>query len=80
MSLFTTVKRPKIKRTAFNLSHERKQTQNMGTLTPILCEEVVPGDTWKLQTELLIKLAPMISPLMHRITAYVHYWFVPNRS
>lgn len=51
---------------------------NMGDLVPFLCQEVLPGDKFKLSTELLIKLAPLKAPVMHRITAYVHYFFVPT--
>lgn len=51
---------------------------NMGDLVPIMCKEVLPGDRFKVSTELLIKLAPLKAPVMHRITAYVHYFFVPT--
>lgn len=79
MALFTTVKKAKVRKTAFNLSHERKQTMEMGKLTPILCEEVVPGDKWIINTQMMVKLAPMVAPIMHRIDLYIHYFFVPNR-
>lgn len=51
---------------------------NFGDLVPILCKEVLPGDKMKLNTELLIKFAPLKAPVMHRIKAYVHYFFVPT--
>lgn len=51
---------------------------NMGDLVPIMCKEVLPGDKFKVSTELSIKLAPLKAPVMHRITAYVHYFFVPT--
>lgn len=51
---------------------------NMGDLVPIMCKEVLPGDKFKVTTELSIKLAPLKAPVMHRITAYVHYFFVPT--
>lgn len=69
-----------MKKAKFNLSHERKLSLNMGQLTPIMKMEVLPGDQIKLDsTEMLMRMAPMIAPVMHRIKAYVHYWFVPNR-
>lgn len=77
--LFSLVQGPKIKRTAFDLSHERKLSARMGALIPILCQEVVPGDTWDISSEMMIRFAPMTAPLMHRINAYIHYFFVPNR-
>lgn len=70
-------KRPS--RAKFNLSHERKLTLKMGPLYPILVQEVVPGDQMQVTSETMLRLAPMLSPVMARIDAYVHYFFVPNR-
>ena len=78
MSIFTKVKAPKVPSSLFNLSHEAKLSCNMGDLVPILCQEIIPGDKFKVSTELLIKLAPLKAPVMHRLTAYVHYFFVPT--
>lgn len=66
-------------RNLFNLSHERKLTCKMGLLVPILCEEVVPGDVFRVSTDLVVRLAPMIAPVMHTINVYTHYFFIPNR-
>lgn len=51
---------------------------NFGDLVPVCVKEVLPSDRIKISTELLIKLAPLASPVMHRLNAYVHYFFVPN--
>ena len=64
---------------SFDLSHDRKQTMRMGVLTPCLCEEVVPGDTFRVHTDLGLRLAPLIAPMMHRVNVFVHYFFVPTR-
>lgn len=69
----------RVRRTKFHLNHEVKTTARFGELTPILCQEILPGDTWKLQTEQLIRFAPVLSPVMHRCNAFLHYYFVPNR-
>ncbi|UIB81485.1 major capsid protein [Flyfo microvirus Tbat2_185] len=79
MNLFKTVKVSRPKRNAFDLSHDKKLSMNMGDLVPILCEEVVPGDTFRLNTECLMRFAPMLAPIMHRVNVYTHYFFVPNR-
>lgn len=78
MSIFTKVKAPTIKRSVFNLSEEAKISCNFGDLIPICCKEVIPSDHFRISTELLIKLAPLAAPVMHRINAYVHYFFVPT--
>lgn len=73
----TSIKKPK--KNVFDLSHERKLSMNMGDLVPIYIEEVVPGDKFKVSTEQLIRLAPLVSPMMHRVNCYTHFFFVPNR-
>lgn len=79
MSLFTTVKVPRVRRNTFNLSHHNKLSTNMGRLTPILCEEVLPGDQWHINSNSLVRLAPMLAPMMHNVNVFMHYFFVPNR-
>lgn len=78
-SLFKQTVGRKPKRNVFDLSHERKFSMNMGQLIPILCEEVIPGDSFRMNTEVLMRLAPMVSPVMHRVNVYTHFFFVPNR-
>jgi len=77
--LFSTVGYKKPKRTAFDLSHERKLSCKMGQLIPIMVDEIMPGDTFKIRSEVLVRLAPMIAPVMHRTNVFIHYFFVPNR-
>ncbi|QXP44159.1 MAG: major capsid protein [Arizlama microvirus] len=66
-------------RSVFDLSHERKLSCDMGKLIPIMCEEIVPGDTFKARTNMLIRIAPMLAPVMHRMDAFTHFFFVPSR-
>lgn len=66
-------------RSVFDLTHEKKLSCNMGELVPVFCEEVLPGDTFKVKTDMLVRLSPMLAPVMHRITAYTHFFFVPTR-
>lgn len=63
----------------FNYFPERKFTCNMGELVPIMFEEVLPGDVWKLNATALIRLQPMVFATMHNIKAYTHWFFVPYR-
>ncbi len=79
MSIFSSIRAPRIKKTAFDLSFENKLSCNMGQLVPVFCKEVLPGDKWRAQTTTLIRFSPLRSPIMQSIDAYVHYFFVPNR-
>lgn len=66
-------------RSVFDLSHEVKLTCDMGQLIPIMSEELVPGDTFKLGNQIVIRMQPLVAPIMHEINAYIHYFFVPYR-
>lgn len=76
---FTEVELTKPKRSTFDLSHEKRVSSMFGKLTPILCAEAIPGDSWYGSSEILVKLAPMIAPIFQRVNIWVHYFFVPNR-
>lgn len=78
-SIFEDVKINVPNRNSFNLSHNRLQTLKFGELTPFLCQEVVPGDTFKCETNSLIRFAPMLAPIMQNIDVYTHFFFVPYR-
>lgn len=79
MSIFNSIRVKKPKRSAFNLSHEVKLTCDFGELVPFVCQEVLPGDSWKLSAESLVRFAPLKTPMMSRVNVYTHFFFVPNR-
>lgn len=79
MKIFESVQGKRPQYSAFDLSHERKMSMEMGILTPCYYQEILPGDHFKVKTETLLRMAPMIAPIMHRVNLYVHYFFVPNR-
>lgn len=66
-------------RSVFDLSYSYKFTCDMGQLIPIMCDEVVPGDVFKIGNEVVVRFAPLVAPIMHSINAYIHYFFVPYR-
>jgi len=78
-NIFEDVMYNNVPRNSFDLSHDRKFSAKLGRLYPCLVQEVVPGDTFSVQSEQLIRMAPLVSPVMHRVTATTHYFFVPNR-
>lgn len=78
-NIFNSIRMKRPRRNAFNLSYESKLTLNMGELVPIMCMPVVPGDKFRVKTESLVRLAPLVAPMMHRVNVFTHYFFVPNR-
>lgn len=79
MSVFDTIKVRKPKKSNFDLSHEVKLSTEFGRLTPILCQDILPGDTWSVNTEIFTRMAPMLAPIMHRVDVYTHFFYVPKR-
>ena len=78
-NIFNSIRLKRPKRNVFNLSYENKLTMNMGELVPVMCMPIVPGDKFRVNTEALVRLAPLVAPMMHRVNVYTHYFFVPNR-
>ncbi|WGL31420.1 major capsid protein [Dipodfec virus UOA04_Rod_1032] len=71
------VKRPR--RNKFNLSFQNKLTCKFGQLIPFLVQDVIPGDRFKVGSSHVIRLQPTVTPVMHNVDIYKHYFFVPNR-
>jgi hypothetical protein len=78
-TLFTRVKTPKPPVNKFDLSHDKMLTAQMGKLYPILCQEMVPGDRFRVQSDMMCRTVPLVSPAFGSLKAYIHYFFVPNR-
>lgn len=78
-NLFNSVKMTAPGKNVFDLSHDVKMTAQMGKLYPTLVMECVPGDSFSIGCESLLRFAPLIAPVMHRIDVTMHYFFVPNR-
>lgn len=76
---FTTVELRKPARSVFDLSHEKRISFKMGQLVPCFISETVPNDTFHANTEIMLRLAPLLAPIMHRVNVFVHFFFVPNR-
>lgn len=79
MKQFTKIRVKRPQSSVFDLSHERKTTVGMGQLIPILCQETLPGDKFRISHEAFLRFLPMLAPIMHRVNVYVHHFFVPNR-
>ena len=66
-------------RSVFNLSYSKLFDCFHGQLIPIMHDEMVPGDTFKISNEIVIRLQPLIAPTLHEINVYTHYFFIPYR-
>lgn len=68
-----------MKRSKHSLSQYRLTSLNQGVLYPVACEEVLPGDSFRWQSSALLRVSPLVSPVMHPVHACIHHWYVPNR-
>lgn len=68
-----------MKRNKFNLSHYNLLSCDMGELVPVSCTEVLPGDVVQANTSVFMRVSPLITPVMHPVTARMHHWYVPYR-
>lgn len=78
-NLFNSVKLSKPRKSVFDLSHDLKFSCNIGELVPVCAVECVPGDTFNIGAEIMLRFAPLVAPVMHRFDQTVHYFFVPHR-
>jgi hypothetical protein len=78
-NLFNSIKLTRPKTSRFDLTHDVKLSCNLGELVPVMALETMPGDKFKISAESLIRLAPLVSPVMHRMDVTIHYFFCPNR-
>lgn len=78
-NLFNSIQLKKPQGNTFDLTHDVKLSGRMGNLIPIMAMECVPGDSIRLGADCLVRFAPLIAPVMHRMNAHIHYFFVPNR-
>lgn len=68
-----------MKRAKHTLSHYRMHTMKMGELVPCQCVPVLPGDTMQGSNQIVIRVSPLNTPVMHPVTVRAHTWFMPNR-
>lgn len=79
MSIFTKTNMQKPTTNKFDLTHDRKMSASIGKLTPFLVMDTIPGDKINMQSHCMVRFAPLIAPVMHKVKVYMHYFFVPNR-
>lgn len=70
----------KPKRNVFDLSFANNLTLQFGALTPCFVKEVIPGDSFRIEPRMALKLMPMTFPVQTDMRAYVHFFYVRNRN
>lgn len=68
-----------IERSTFDRSTNVKTSFNVGELIPFYVDEVLPGDTFEIETSKVARLQTLITPIMDNLYLDTYYFFVPNR-
>lgn len=76
---FAMVPRADIPRSSFRMQKGVKATFDAGFLVPVVCEEILPGDTFNLRMTCFARLATPIFPFMDNMYLESFFFFVPNR-
>lgn len=64
-------------RDGFDLSRKFAFTAKLGELLPVYCEDVMPGDTFKINVDWFTRSQPVTSPAFTRFGEYYDFFFVP---
>lgn len=68
-----------ISRSRFDRSHEVKTTFNVGELVPVFVDEYLPGDTFTVDTSLLVRMMTPAVPVMDNLYLDLYFFSCPNR-
>ena len=68
-----------ISRSKFLRSSQHKTSMKLGEITPIYLDEVLPGDTRKIDMAALVRMNTPVAPIMDNIYIDYYAFFCPNR-
>lgn len=70
----------KVDRSTWHIPHKHLTTFDLGQAVPVYYQEVVPGDTFNLSVNALVRLnSPLIRPVMDDIRFDLYAFFIPFR-
>lgn len=76
---FESNPQPRISLSGFDVSHRHTTTFDMGEVIPVALLEVVPNDRWDLGVNTVLRMQPLVAPILHPVKLKVQAWFIPNR-
>jgi hypothetical protein len=76
---FNQIPKTYVSRSRFKRDQNVKLTFDAGKLIPFYVDEVLPGDTFSVDTIGLVRMTTPIVPVMDNCYLDVYYFFVPNR-
>lgn len=77
---FNSVPTIRRRRSMFDLSYSVKTSMTVGKLYPIYLQEIYPGDTFKLKSNIVTRVtSAFLKPVMDNLFQDTYFFFVPNR-
>ena len=76
---FSQVPRAEIPRSTFDRSHGLKTTFDADWLVPIYVDDVMPGDTFRMNANFMGRLSTPLHPIMDNMFLDTFFFFVPYR-
>ena len=81
MGIFSTVPKPKIRRSVFNksITFENKLSFDFGMIVPIFAKDLLPGDNFYFSPEVFIRCSPLVTPMMQLCDVHIDVVKYPMR-
>lgn len=81
-NVFTQLKEfvDKPNRNVFDMSFTNNLTLRFGGLYPVYCQEVIPGDSFRITPSFGLRFMPLVFPVQTRMNANLHFFYVRNRN
>ena len=76
---FSLVPDADIPRCRLHRPHTYKTTLNVDYLYPLFFDEVLPGDTFKVDASMVARMTTLLAPIMDNLDLSMQFFFVPNR-
>lgn len=68
-----------ISRSRFDRSVKHTTSFDVGDIVPFFLDEVLPGDTFSVDTSKVVRMQTLLTPMMDNVYLDTYYFFVPNR-
>lgn len=78
-SHFSSIPGVDVQRSMFDLSWTHKTTFNFGSIVPIYIQEVLAGDTFQVQTNMVSRMQTLLNPVMDNAYIDTYFFYCPSR-
>lgn len=81
MGIFTSLPRPKVKRSVFSssISFENKLSMDFGMIVPFMAKDLLPGDNFYFSPEVFMRTTALVAPMMQLCDVHIDVFKFPMR-